>query len=188
MWVIRHSVVDWECSKSRLCWGPWIFEINFGSQTCVPFSWMCKKQTSVSHSSTRSEVISLDAGLLMDGIPALDLWDVVIEVLHSFHNVRASGNRSRDESQSKQININTKTKKHGNRENVEFSNVDHVVTSAMSKPYSIFLSTTKQWSRWSKKSRSPTMRHVSRTHRVALDWLFDRINLDPKSKSNMLTP
>ena len=24
------------------------------------------------------------------------------------------------------------------------------------------------------------MRHVSRTHRVALGWLFDRINLDPK--------
>ena len=24
------------------------------------------------------------------------------------------------------------------------------------------------------------MRHVSRTHRVALDWLFDRFNLDPK--------
>ena len=38
------------------------------------------------------------------------------------------------------------------------------------------------------KGRSPTMRHVSRTHRVALDWLFDRINLDPKSKSNTLTP
>ena len=30
------------------------------------------------------------------------------------------------------------------------------------------------------EGRSPTMRHVSRTHRVALDWLFDRINLDPK--------
>ena len=30
------------------------------------------------------------------------------------------------------------------------------------------------------KGRSPTMRHVSRTHRVALDWLFDRFNLDPK--------
>ena len=24
------------------------------------------------------------------------------------------------------------------------------------------------------------MRHVSRTQRVALDWLFDRVNLDPK--------
>ena len=30
------------------------------------------------------------------------------------------------------------------------------------------------------RGRSPRMRHVSRTHRVALDWLFDRINLDPK--------
>ena len=38
------------------------------------------------------------------------------------------------------------------------------------------------------KGRSPTMRHVSRTHRVALDWSFDRINLDPRSKSKLLTP
>ena len=30
------------------------------------------------------------------------------------------------------------------------------------------------------KGRSPTMRHVSRTHRVALDWLFDRISLYAK--------
>ena len=28
------------------------------------------------------------------------------------------------------------------------------------------------------KSKSPRMRHVSRTHRVALDRLFDRINSD----------
>ena len=44
------------------------------------------------------------------------------------------------------------------------------------------------------KGRTPTMRHVSRTHRVAFDWLFDRINLDPKirikyidTKTNSLT-
>ena len=30
------------------------------------------------------------------------------------------------------------------------------------------------------KGRSPTKRHFSKTHRVALDWLFDRINLDSK--------
>ena len=35
------------------------------------------------------------------------------------------------------------------------------------------------------KGRSPTMRHVSRTHRVALDWLFDRINLDSKNPNQM---
>ena len=55
----------------------------FGSRKCVPISWMCKKHTSVSHSSTESEIISSDAGLRMYGILALDLWDVVIEVLRS---------------------------------------------------------------------------------------------------------
>ena len=30
------------------------------------------------------------------------------------------------------------------------------------------------------KGRSPTMRHDSRSHKVALDWLFVRINLDSK--------
>ena len=55
---------------------------NFGSHTFVPISWMCKKQTSVSHSSTESEIISLDARLRLDGIPALDLWDLIVAVLH----------------------------------------------------------------------------------------------------------
>ena len=54
--------------------------------TFILVSWMCKIQTSVSHSSTESEIISLDAGLRMDGIPALSLWDLVIEVFHSSTN------------------------------------------------------------------------------------------------------
>ena len=58
----------------------------FGSHTCVSLSWMSKKQTSISHSSTEAEVISLDAGSRMDGIPALDLRDLVIEVFHSSPN------------------------------------------------------------------------------------------------------
>ena len=35
------------------------------------------------------------------------------------------------------------------------------------------------------KGKGPTMRHVSRTHRVALDWLFDRINLDPDNPNQI---
>ena len=41
---------------------------GFGSHTFVPISWMCKKQTAVSHSSTESEIISLDVKLRMDGM------------------------------------------------------------------------------------------------------------------------
>ena len=29
------------------------------------------------------------------------------------------------------------------------------------------------------KGRSPALRHVARTHRVDLDWLWERIRLDP---------
>ena len=43
----------------------------FGSHTFVPISLMCKKQTAVSHSSAESEIISLDTGLRLDGLPAL---------------------------------------------------------------------------------------------------------------------
>ena len=52
----------------------------FGTHTFVPISWMCKKQTSVSHSSTEAEIISLDAGPRMDGIPPLDFWNFAKEV------------------------------------------------------------------------------------------------------------
>ena len=56
---------------------------------------MCKKQTSVSHSSTESEIISLDAGFPMDGLLVLDLWDMVIEVLRSTNNTAKHGKLAR---------------------------------------------------------------------------------------------
>ena len=34
------------------------------------------------------------------------------------------------------------------------------------------------------KGRSPTMKHVSRTHKVALDWLIDRIIVEPQIQIN----
>ena len=40
--------------------------------------------------------------------------------------------------------------------------------------------TTKLSSRWSSKDEVQQWDKVSRTHRVALDWLFDRIHLEPK--------
>ena len=53
----------------------------------VPISWMCKKQTSVSHSSTESEIISLDTGLRLDGLPALELWDLIVSVFGNTSHV-----------------------------------------------------------------------------------------------------
>ena len=67
---------------------------------------MCEKQASVSHSSTESEVLSLDAGLRMDGIPAPDLWDLVTEVVHSSLDQPSTwGNLRCDDQAGKRSNV-----------------------------------------------------------------------------------
>ena len=48
----------------------------------VLISWMCEKQTSVSHSATESKIISSDAGLRLDDKPALVSWDQIVVVRH----------------------------------------------------------------------------------------------------------
>ena len=55
---------------------------------------------------------------------------VFLEVSHGSDIVPARGKPLRDEIQSKHTNTNTKTKKHGNRDNVELFNVDHVIRNA----------------------------------------------------------
>ncbi len=53
-----------------------------GENSCFPISGMSKKQTAVSHSSAEAEVISLDACLRLEGIPALQLWQDVLDIFH----------------------------------------------------------------------------------------------------------
>ena len=48
---------------------------------------MCKKQTAVSHNSTESEIISLHTGLRLDGLLALELWDLIVSVLGNVSRV-----------------------------------------------------------------------------------------------------
>ena len=68
---------------------------------------------------------------------------------------------------------NTQIKMQIQHNDLELSNVDYVSSNVKSSRSGAMLKMII-------KGRSPTMRHVSRTHRVALDWLFDRINSDPK--------
>ena len=146
----------------------------FGSHTFVPISWMCKKQTSVSHSSTESEIISLDAGLRLDGIPALDLWDLIVAVLHS--NTYQS-NQERGDPQK----FPTRKKIHGKMDDLD--NVDFIslkVHSSRKEALLYVFDDNEAVIKMIINGRCTTMRHVSRTHRVALDWLFDRTNVDPK--------
>ena len=145
-----------------------------GSHTFVPISWMCKKQTAVSHSSTESEIISLDTGLRLDGLPALELWDLIVSVLGNISRVS-------DGSGKPECNVH---EHHKTEKNIDvMKDIDAVpskVQSARQEALLYVFEDNEAVIKMIIKGRSPTMAHVSRTHRVALDWLFDRINLDTK--------
>ena len=146
----------------------------FGSHTFVPIIWMCKKQTAVSHSSTESEIISLDTGLRLDGLRGLELWDIIVSVLGNISRVsdRSGKPESDDHKHHKSHNIIDVIK--------DIDVVPSNVQSARQEALLYVFEDNEAVIKMIIKGRSPTMRHVSRTHRVTLDWLFDRINLDPK--------
>ena len=147
----------------------------FGSHSFVPISWMCKKQTAVSHSSTESEIISLDTGLRLDGLPALELWDLIVSVFGSVSQISDRTERL--------VNVDVKRNPKSQGKISVMENIDSVPSNVQSSRQEALLYVFEDNEAVIKmiiKVRSPTMRHVSRTHRVALDWLFDRINLDTK--------
>ena len=126
----------------------------FGSHTFVPISWMCKKQTAVSHSSKEYEIISLDTGLRLDGLPALELWDPIVSVL---------GNVSRVSDRSGQP-VNVKNKSYNKIDVVH--DIDFVPSNVQSARQEALLYVFEDNEAVIKmiiKGRSPTMRHVSRT-------------------------
>ena len=141
---------------------------------------MCKNQTSFSHSSTESEIISFDTGLRLDGLPALELWDLIVSVFGSVSQISDRTGRpvtvdvKRNHKSQGKINVMEK--------------IDSVPSNVQSSRQEALLCVFEDNEAGIKmiiKGRRPTMRHVSRTDRVALDWLFDRINLDPKNPNQI---
>ena len=115
----------------------------------------------------------MDTGLRLNGLLALELWDLIVSVFGSVTQTTERTVRLVDteRSQKSQGKINV------------LENIDSVPSNVQSSRPEAFLYVFDDNEAVIKmiiKGRSLTMRHVSRTHRVALDWLFDRINLYPK--------
>ena len=122
----------------------------------------------------------------MDRLLALDLRDVEMEVLRwTKKNTKTPNPASGNRCETGHLSRNTlKPRRKGNQDVEQLSLVDHISTNTHS-----FFSTQVSIVHFEDneavikmiiKGRSPTMKHVSRTHRVALDWLLDRINVDSK--------
>ena len=186
MWEIPLNNADWDCLK--ILTSREILKIQnplrgehyaFLEVILVPINWMLKKQTAVSHSSTESEIISLDTLLRLDGLPALELWDLV------FGNISHISDRTGKP-------VNGEDKHHKSHKKIDvIQDIDSVPLDVQSVRQEALLHVFEDNEAVIKmimKGRSPTMRHVSRTHRGS--WLVVSIELiwTPKSKSNTSTP
>ena len=96
-------------------------------------------------------------------MPVLELWDLIVSVFRNVSRVSdGSGQCDVQKRHTSQKEIDAMLQMSNPRQEVKlyvFEDNEVVIKMIM---------------------KGSTMRHVSRAHRVALDWLFDRINLDPK--------
>ena len=160
----------------------------FGSHTFVPISWICKKQTSV----LESENISLDAGLRLDGIPALDFQDLIVAVLHgnTYQNNQARGDlcTNKREVRAAPHALQKRKKSHGM---IDLDNVDFTPSNVNSSRQEALLYVFEDNEAVIKmiiKGRSPTMRHVPEPTELLLISCSLELIWTPTSKSNTLTP
>ena len=158
----------------------------FGSHTFVPISWMCKKQTSVSRSSTKAGLLSLSTQVYawMEFPPSI----FGTESLEYFIPYRTKPTNpeileSHRETFCKKTPLKMQGQTPTKHIDLDLANVDHVPSNAKLAGSSAILHAFEDNGAVIKmiiKGWSPTMRHVSRTHKVAWYWLFDRIILDSK--------
>ena len=153
---------------------------------CFRKSYICSIKLDVQETDCRFFTVeqnlksSLWTGLRLDGLLALVLWDLIVCVFVNISRISARTDTfviGEDKHQKSHNKIDA------------MKDIDSVLSNVQSARQEALLYVFEDNEAVIKKimkGRSPTMRHVSRTHRVALDWLFDRINLD--SKSNTSTP
>ena len=121
----------------------------------------------MSHSTTEAEIISLDIAIRMEGLSALCLWDLVLEVMDPKPDQKpALPDRHRETISWKKMMADA---------------VDDVPPSLA--PFScrsdlIVLDDNEATIKICNKGRSLQLRHVPRVHRVDLDWLFERVRDD----------
>ena len=140
-------------------------------ETIHPNSWMCKKQTAVSQISAESVIISLGAGLQLDGLPSLQFGEYVLETLSSKKGKGAVGTTQEKESFRLTHILTLAFLSQLTTYQRHIPDSSHSTQLYYFEDHAAVFQTTS-------KGRSANLRHVTRTHRVEFDWLFESVNLD----------
>ena len=135
-----------------------------GPNTFAPITASCKKQTCVSHSSTESEIVAAEQAIRTEGLQALAFWELATELLRT--------DRPDDKVETLCATPNA---------------IDLDPYSSRFDPGKYFAYTWKKSHttvliiaedneaviKIIAKARSMALRHLPRTHRIDVHWLFE---------------
>jgi len=128
-----------------------------GPKTFVPLVAICKKQTAVSHSSTEAEMIALETLLRTEALPALAFWQVIYELY-------ASTQTSAPSSSSPKVEKGV---------GEPMRDVIEHASRPIEKVRLLIMEDNEAVIKIIRKGRTLAFRHVSKTHRVNIDWIYE---------------
>ena len=198
MWETLQKMRIGTVSRLRFCrrfsWPEFYFRWNIVHfrKPHVRSNQLDKKQTSVSRSSTESEIISLDAGLRLDGTLELDVWDLIVTVLHgiTYQSNQERGDACTNLVRATPHKLQTRTKSHGMTDDPD--NVDFISSNVHSSREEALLHIFEDNEAVIKviiKGKKPYHEtwFPEHTELLLIGRLIESI-WTPRSKSNTLTP
>ena len=121
----------------------------------------------------------------MEGIFTLDFCVLIVAVLGNKNQSRKEqGDLLMNKCEDRSVHHTLQERKKSHRMINDWDNVDFTPSNVNSSHQEALLyvfENNEAMIKMITKGRSLTMTHVSRSHRVAFNWLFERVNLDPQN-------
>ena len=136
-----------------------------GPNTFAPITAMCKKQTCVSHSSIESEIVAAEYAVRSEGLQVLTFWEHVVQL---FHPAQQPTNKKETITKG-QPNITV------DGHDIDFNpRKYHAYTRPLHLQTDLIIAEDNEAViKIIRKCRSIALRHLPRTHRIDVNWLFE---------------
>ena len=138
-----------------------------GPNTFAPITSLCKKQTCVSHSSTESEIVAAEYAIRSEGLQVLTFWEHVVQLMSPKNQATTTTSNSKSQTGTPKLNIDGHDIDFNPRRYHAYTRPQHHLTDL------IVLEDNEAVIKIIKKCRSLALRHLPRTHRIDVNWLFE---------------
>jgi hypothetical protein len=134
-----------------------------GPNTFAPTIASCKKQTCVSHSSTESEIVAAEQCIRTEGLQALAFWELVTELL---------GTQPAQPAETQKV---VPKSIEADPYPAQFDPGKYFAYTMKPRQTTVLLvaEDNEVVIKIVKKARSMALRHLPRTHRIDVQWLFE---------------